>query len=115
MRQPILKNIEFEKSLQLGDLVAYQDGQIVSRTLVQNGAVGITLFAFASGEGISAHESNSDALVHVLDGSAVLTVGGVRHEVRAGESLVMPANVPHAVYAAGSFKMILTVVFPERA
>lgn len=114
MRQPVLKNIEFEKSLQLGDLVAYQDGQVVSRTLVQNGAVGLTLFAFAAGEGISAHESHGDALVCVLDGSAVLTVGGVRHTVHSGESLVMPARVPHAVEAIEPFKMLLTVVFPEQ-
>jgi len=108
----ILKNIDFEKAVEMSGLVAYQPGQIVSRTLVQNKAVSITLFAFDGGEEISTHESSGDALVHVLDGKAKLTIGGKEHIAEAGQAVVMPAGVPHAVYAPERFKMLLVVVFP---
>ena len=108
-----IKNMEHEKILKLTDEIAIQPGQIVSKTLAQNEAVGITLFAFAKGEEISAHDSSGDALVHVLEGVGRFTVGGVEHICRAGEALVMPARIPHAVYAVEDFKWILTVVFPQ--
>ncbi len=108
----ILKNIEVEKALDMAALVSYQPGQIVSRTLVQNKAVSMTLFAFDSGEEISSHESKGDALVYVLDGKAQLTIGGREHIAAAGQTVVMPANVPHAVAAPEPFKMLLLVVFP---
>ena len=110
-----LKNIEAEKILSLKDLVAVQPGQVVSKTLVQNDAVSLTLFAFAAGEEISAHESDGDAMVQVLEGTGRLTVGGVPYQVKAGETLIMPAHVRHAVYAPENFKMLLTVIFPEAA
>ena len=109
----ILKNIDFEKAVEMAGLVTYQPGQIVSRTLVQNKAVSITLFAFDSGEEISAHESSGDALVYVLDGKAQLTIGGQEHTATAGQTVVMPANVSHAVAAPEPFKMMLVVVFPQ--
>jgi quercetin dioxygenase-like cupin family protein len=112
MGKNILKNIEIEKVLDMADLVSYQPGQIVSRTLVQNKAVSITLFAFDGGEEISTHESNGDALVYVLDGKAQLTIGGKEYIADAGQTVVMPANVPHAVAAPEPFKMLLVVVFP---
>jgi quercetin dioxygenase-like cupin family protein len=108
----ILKNIDIEKALNMAELVTYQPGQIVSRTLVQNKAVSITLFAFDAGEEISAHESSGDALVYVLDGKARLTIGGQEHIAETGQAVVMPATVPHAVYAPEQFKMLLAVVFP---
>lgn len=107
-----LKNIEHEKVLELGQLVSCQPGQIVSRTLVQNGSVGITLFAFDKGEQISTHESKGDALVTVIEGAADITIGDKVHRASAGQSVVMPAGIPHALFAAESFKMMLTVVFP---
>lgn len=107
----ILKNIDFEEVVELSGLVSYQSGQIVSRTLVQNKAVSITLFAFDGGEEISAHESSGDALVYVLDGKAQLTIGGREHTAAAGQAVVMPAGVPHAVAAPEPFKMLLVVVF----
>jgi quercetin dioxygenase-like cupin family protein len=113
MNKHILKNIEFEKALELGELVAYQEGQVVSRTLVQNNAVSVTLFSFDENEEISTHESGGDALVTVLEGNALITVGGTPHSVKAGQSIVMPAGVPHAVAADGRFKMLLVVVFPK--
>ncbi len=109
-----LKNIDFEKGLYLCDLVAYQSGQVVSRTLVQNGAVSITLFSFDEGEEISSHASTGDAMVTVMEGTASITIGETLHEVTAGQTIVMPADIPHAVAAKSRFKMLLTVVFPVK-
>lgn len=108
-----IKNIEQEKALSLAALVNYQEGQIVSRTLAQNGAVSITLFAFDKGEEISSHESTGDAMLTVLEGDALITVGGKPHQLTGGETIVMPAGIPHAVEARERFKMQLTVVFPQ--
>ena len=107
----IMKNIEKSKVLLLKDGVAYQPGQIVSKTLVQNDAVSITLFAFDKDEEISTHESGGDAMVLCLDGVGKITIDGVEYILRAGESIVMPARHPHAVYAQEQYKMLLTVVF----
>lgn len=106
-----LKNIPHEQTLALTSLVDAEPGQVVSKTLAQNDAVSITLFSFAAGEEIATHESTGDALVTVLEGTGRFTVGGTEHTVPAGQALVMPANVPHAVYAPEDFKMMLTVVF----
>lgn len=108
-----IKNIEHEKVLPLTGEISIQPGQIVSKTLAQNQAVSVTLFAFAKGEEISAHDSTGDAFVHVLEGTGKFTVGGKEHICKAGDVLVMPAKIPHAVYALEDFKWILTVVFPE--
>ncbi|MCJ7836508.1 cupin domain-containing protein [Cuneatibacter sp. NSJ-177] len=107
-----IKNIDHEKALSLAGQVSVQPGQIVSRTLAQNGAVSVTLFAFDKGEEISAHDSTGDAMVYVLEGTGSFTVDGKVYECKAGEALVMPAKKPHSVYAQESFKMLLTVVFP---
>ena len=107
-----IKNIDHEKVLRLADEIAVQPGQIVSKTLAQNDAVSVTLFAFSQGEEIGTHDSTGDAFVHVLEGTGRYTVGGTEHIVHAGEALVMPANIPHAVYALEDFKWILTVIFP---
>ncbi len=110
----ILRNIPIAEVLSLSDTVTYAEGQVVSKTLVQNEGVGITLFAFAKGEGISTHESKGDALVIVLDGKGRLTIDGKDYELAKGDSIVMPANHPHAVYGIEAFKMLLVVTFPER-
>ena len=107
-----IKNIEQDTVLSLAGQVEAQPGQIVSLTLAQNRAVSVTLFAFAQGEEISTHDSIGDAMVTVLEGTGRFTVGGKEHFCHAGEVLVMPATVPHAVYAPEPFKMMLTVVFP---
>jgi quercetin dioxygenase-like cupin family protein len=109
-----IKNIPHNEVTSLAGQVTVQPGQIVSKTLAQNGAVSITLFAFAKGEEISTHDSRGDALVYVLEGTGRFTVDGVDHLVHAGEMLVMPATIPHAVYAEDAFKMMLTVVFPTK-
>ena len=110
----ILRNIPIAEVLSLSDTVTYAEGQVVSKTLVQNEGVGITLFAFAKGEGISTHESKGDAPVVVLDGKGRLTIDGKDYELAKGDSIVMPANHPHAVYGIEAFKMLLVVTFPER-
>lgn len=94
----------------LGDLVDYQAGSVVSRTLLKSAGGSLTLFAFAEGESLSEHTTPHDAVVLVIDGLARITVGGQVHEVSAGGSLLMPANVPHAVHAATPFKMLLVML-----
>lgn len=111
---PYIKNIPHEQPQDLAALVSVQPGQIVSRTLAQNPAVSLTLFAFHEGEEISTHSSEGDAMVQVLEGEGLFTVDGVEYTVAAGQVLVMPAGKPHAVYAPRSFKMLLTVVFPRK-
>ena len=107
----IMKNINKAKVMVLKDQVSYQEGQIVSKTLVQNESVSITLFAFDKGEEISTHESGGDAFVTCLDGVGRITIDGKAYELHEGESIVMPAKHPHAVYGQEQFKMLLVVVF----
>ena len=93
------------------ELVAYQPGAVVSRTLVKKPTGTVTLFAFDADQGLSEHTAPYDALVHVLDGAADITVGGHAHRVAVGQMLLLPAHVPHAVQAAaGRFKMCLTMI-----
>lgn len=105
------KNIAKQEKLLLKDLVAYQDGQVVSKTLVQNDLVSVTIFSFDKGEEISTHASGGDAMVQVLEGTGRFTVNGVPHILHEGESIIMPAGIPHAVYGEERFKMLLTVIF----
>jgi quercetin dioxygenase-like cupin family protein len=108
-----IKNIEFSKVLEMKSLIEYHQGQVLSRTLSQNKAVSLTLFAFDQGEEISSHASKGDALVYVLDGQAEITIGADKYIVNSGETIVMPANIPHALFAKERFKMLLAVVFPS--
>ena len=107
----IMKNINKAKVMVLKDQVSYQEGQIVSKTLAQNDALSVTLFAFDKGEEISTHESGGDAFVTCLDGTGEITIDGVKYELHEGESIVMPAKHPHAVYGKEQYKMLLVVVF----
>lgn len=107
-----IKNLPQGEVLPLAAQIEAKEGQIVSKTLAQNDAVSITLFAFSKGEEISTHDSEGDAMVQVLSGTGRFTVGGKAHLVHAGEFLIMPAKIRHAVYAEEDFKMLLTVVFP---
>ena len=106
-----MNNISKAEVLTLRDQVAYQSGQVVSRTLAQNEHVSVTLFSFDKGEEISTHESGGDAMVTCLDGVGRITIDGVEHILHEGESIVMPARHPHAVYGQEQFKMLLVVVF----
>lgn len=109
--EKLIKNIEKSQVLKLKDQINFQNGQIVSKTLVQNDAVSLTLFAFEKDEEISTHQSEGDAMVTVLEGKGKFTVGGVEHIVSEGETLIMPAKVPHSVYGEERFKWLLTCIF----
>lgn len=94
----------------LKQLLQYQEKSVVSRMLVKNPAGSVTLFAFDSGEGLSEHTAPFDALVIGVEGRAEIRIGGVAHTVGEGETLLMPANVPHAISPLGQFKMLLTMI-----
>ncbi len=92
------------------EYVEYSDGAIVSKTLTDKKTGTITIFAFDEGQGLSEHVAPFDATVQVLDGSAKITVGGEEFEVGAGEMIIMPADIPHAVHAMSRFKMLLIMI-----
>jgi quercetin dioxygenase-like cupin family protein len=96
--------------LQLTDLVLYQPGSVVSRTLINEKAGTVTLFAFDEGEGLSEHTVPFDALVHLLEGEAEVVISGKPFRLKQGEMVIMPANEPHALKALTKFKMLLTMV-----
>ena len=105
------KNIEKQTKLQLKDQIDYQPGQIVSKTIVQNDAVSMTIFSFDKGEELSTHASGGDAMVTVLEGTGRFTVDGEVFLLNEGETLIMPKDIPHAVYGEERFKMQLIVSF----
>ena len=105
------KNIAKKEKLELKSLVDYQEGQVVSKTLVQNDYVSVTLFSFDNGEEISTHASGGDAMVTVLEGTGKFTIGGDVFILKEGETIIMPKDVPHAVYGQEKFKMELVVSF----
>ena len=110
MKEP-MKNIAKAEVLTLKEQIDYQKGQIVSKTLAQNSAVSVTLFSFDKEEEISTHESGGDAFVTCLDGVGKITIDSTEYELRSGQSIVMPAGHPHAVYGKEQFKMLLVVIF----
>ncbi|WP_129597845.1 cupin domain-containing protein [Anaerophilus nitritogenes] len=111
MNTHLIKNIDFAKVIEMESLVEYQEGRVVSRTLAQGKPLSVTLFAFDQGEEISSHSAGGDALVYILDGEVQITIGEEVFTVKKGETIVMPANIPHALLATQKFKMLLTVVF----
>jgi len=94
----------------LKDLIAYQEDAIVSRVLMRKKNGNITLFAFATGQELSEHTAPYDAFVYILDGKAEIALSGIKHQVGAGEMLIMPASEPHALYAIEPFKMLLVMI-----
>jgi quercetin dioxygenase-like cupin family protein len=96
--------------VELGELVDYGEGAVVSRTLARSEAGTLTVFAFARGQELSEHTAPFDALVQVLEGEAELVIGGEAVAARAGQWVMMPADVPHAVRAVEPFKMLLTMI-----
>jgi len=97
-------------AVRLADLVNYQEGSVVSRTIVKRATGNVTLFAFDEGQGLSEHTAAFDAIAHVLEGEAEITVSGKPLRASAGEAILMPANEPHSLKAAGRFKMLLTMI-----
>lgn len=94
----------------LGELLEYQNSSIVSRVLLKNSGGTVTLFAFDQGEGLSEHTAPCEALVFVIDGEAEVEIAGKAYRVRSGETITLPANIPHAVKAETRFKMLLTMI-----
>lgn len=107
----LIKNISHEQVLELAAQVQAASGQVVSKTLAQNDAVSLTLFAFDVNEEISTHRSEGDALITALEGTGRITIDGTDYVVEQGQSIIMPAGKPHAVFAVTPFKMFLTVIF----
>ena len=99
-----------DEVLALVDLVQYQPGAVVSRTLIKKGSGTVTVFAFDAGEGLSEHAAPFDALIFVIDGQAEIIVAGSPYRLHGGEMIRLPANRPHAVRAVERFKMILTMI-----
>jgi len=94
----------------LGDALVYQDKSVISRVMLKNAGGTITLFAFDAGEGLSEHKAPFDAFVNVIEGDADITLAGEKHRLTGGETIVLPANVPHAVDAISRFKMLLVMI-----
>jgi quercetin dioxygenase-like cupin family protein len=94
----------------LGELLQYQEGSIVSRVLLKNQGGTVTLFAFDQDEGLSEHTAPFEALVLVVDGEAEVQIAGKSYNVKTGETITLPANIPHAVKAATRFKMLLIMI-----
>ena len=109
----LIKNVEHAEAFSLKDKVEYEEGNFVSLTLTQQPEVGMTLFALAEGESIGGHAAPGDAFVVILDGEAQITIDGKTHTVTAGNAIVMPAGVQHALKAEKRFKMMLTVIKPQ--
>jgi quercetin dioxygenase-like cupin family protein len=104
---------EFCESTNMQGLISYQEGAVVSRTLLDKESGTVTLFAFGAGQGLSEHTAPFDALVLVLDGAAEVTLAGMQQLLKAGDFIIMPANEPHALRAVEQFKMMLIMLRAE--
>lgn len=100
----------FTDPASLDSLISYQSGSVVSKEILKKSTGTVTLFAFDIGQGLSEHTAPFDALVYVFDGTAEITISGVKHVVKVGEIILMPAGAPHALYATVPFKMMLTMI-----
>lgn len=98
------------KIISVQDTIAYHDGSVVSKTLIDKGIGTITLFAFDQGQGLSEHTAPFDAFIQVVEGEAEVTISGVKHTLHAGQMIIMPANEPHALRAVQKFKMLLVMI-----
>jgi quercetin dioxygenase-like cupin family protein len=107
--------IESGQAIKLSELVEYSEGSIVSRTLIENDAGTVTLFAFDTDQSLSEHTAPFDALVQVIDGEGEFIVGGKSNQVGKEKIILMPANVPHSVRANKQFKMLLTMLRAKQA
>jgi len=96
--------------LNLAEMVNYQEGSVVSRQITKAEAGNVTLFAFDTGQGLSEHTAPFDALVHIIEGEAEVTISGQPFRLNAGDAIIMPANEPHALKAIQKFKMLLTMI-----
>jgi quercetin dioxygenase-like cupin family protein len=100
----------FSQAAKLGDLAGYQEGSVVSRTIIDKKSGTVTLFAFGKDQGLSEHTAPYDAMVLIIDGKAEITISGKMHVLSTGEMIIMPANEPHALKAISAFKMLLVMI-----
>jgi quercetin dioxygenase-like cupin family protein len=98
------------QAIRLVDLADYQEGSVVSRTIIDRKTGTVTFFAFDGGQGLSEHTTPFDALVYLIEGEAEIVISGKPVRVKGGEMVIMPANQPHALQAIKNFKMILTMI-----
>jgi quercetin dioxygenase-like cupin family protein len=98
------------KALTMSELVSYQDGSVVSKTLIDKKIGTVTMFSFGSGQGLSEHTAPFDAFVQVVDGEAEVIINGEAQTVSAGQMIIMPANIPHELKAVKPFKMLLVMI-----
>jgi len=96
--------------MELTGMVAYQEGSVVSRTLIDQKTGTVTLFAFSTGQGLSEHTAPYDAMVYILDGEADVAISGKPYHLKTGDMIIMPANKPHALKAIKAFKMLLVMI-----
>ena len=99
-----------EEAKNLVSLVDYQDGSVVSKEVIKKDKGTVTIFAFDKGQGLSEHTAPFDALVYIFDGKAEITIAGKQHNLKAGETMIMPANKPHSLKAQECFKMLLVMI-----
>ncbi|MFH0762244.1 MAG: cupin domain-containing protein [Bacteroidota bacterium] len=97
-------------AMNLEEMIEYSSGGVISKQILKNQAGNITLFSFDQGQGLTEHTAPFDALVYILDGEVEISIGGNSNRVRKGESIIMPANVTHALQAVERFKMLLTMI-----
>jgi quercetin dioxygenase-like cupin family protein len=98
------------QALTMTELITYQEGSVVSRTLIDKKIGTLTLFAFGAGEGLSEHTAPYDAVVQIVDGEADITIAGTVHHLVAGQMIIMPANQPHSLRSDKRFKMLLVMI-----
>ncbi len=110
----LIKKIPHSQVIKLEDMVAVDANQVSSMTLVQRPSIGMTLFSLGEGEGIKMHTSPGDAMVQILSGIAEIIIGEEKYLVHGGETIILPANIPHALHAIKSFQMLLIVVKPDK-
>lgn len=108
----IRSSLVFMKEKMLADLIKYQSGTVVSRTIINQPAGTVTLLAFDQGQGLSEHTAPYDAMVYLLDGQTEIKISGQKRKLAAGEMIIMPANKPHALQAVEKFKMLLIMIKP---
>jgi quercetin dioxygenase-like cupin family protein len=102
--------IETSKIFVAAESIEYAGGSVVSKTILKKATGNITLFAFDKGEGLAEHSSPYEALVQLLDGNAEITIGGTPYDLQTGQSIILPANIPHSLKASERFKMMLTMI-----
>jgi quercetin dioxygenase-like cupin family protein len=107
------ENIKTEilaKAINMSEMLSYQQGAVVSRTLIKKDNGTVTIFAFDKGEGLSEHKAPYDALVYIIEGEADITISGNSNSVKSGEMIIMPTNNPHSLKATTNFKMLLVMI-----